>query len=367
MNLRNWHLALACYLLVSCVSSKNKHHLKDTLLAKDLLPYGRYLLNNDRLELISSAVHFGFSFEGSEFEIFASVSGGLDHNYLQYELDGVYQKRIKISKNMSGPIRLTTPTAGHHVVWIYKATEATTGPVFVEKIQAGKARALAVANAPLIEFIGNSITCGAAADPSEVPCGAGPYHDQHNAYLAYGPVVSRRLGVNFILSSVSGIGIYRSWNRESPSMPQVYDKADFLAGSSRYWNFNNYDPKIISMALGTNDLSNGDGRTQRPPFDSARFVTEYISFVKSVKSRYPLAQIALLSSPIVEGSKNILLQNCLTTIKNKIDSLQPSGKPVALYFFKPGKGRGCTGHPNVEDHAIMANELFPFFQNLLRQ
>ena len=65
------------------------------------------------------------------------------------------------------------------------------GPIFIEKITGKKLHALQRPNAPLIEFIGNSITCGAAADPSEVPCDAGVYHDQHNAYAAYGPRVAR--------------------------------------------------------------------------------------------------------------------------------------------------------------------------------
>jgi hypothetical protein len=217
----------------------------------------------------------------------------------------------------------------------------------------------------LIEFIGNSITCGAAADASEVPCGTGVYHDQHNAYYAYGPRVARKLGANYIVSSVSGIGIYRTWNREEPSMPQVYDKADFVAESSRTWNFNTYNPQIVSIALGTNDLSNGDGKTPRIPFDSTRFVNNYISFVQFVKSKYPDAQIVLLNSPMVGGERNTLLQNCLTAVKKKIDGLDPSGKSVALFAFKPMQARGCSGHPSVEDHAILADELFPFLKSLL--
>lgn len=39
--------------------------------------------------------------------------------------------------------------------------------------------------------------------------------------------------------------------------------------------------------------------------------------------------------------------------------------PVALYFFNPMQANGCSGHPNVEDHAILANELVPFFRKLL--
>lgn len=367
MRLRQNYFLISICLIISCTSTKNRNTNTDVLAAKDLLPYGRSLITNEKLELISSAVHFGFSFDGNECAVYASVPESMDHNYLQYELDGVYQKRIKISKDEKGPVRLTAANSGKHTVWIYKATEATTGPIFIEKIEGRNLKAVQNTNAPLIEFIGNSITCGAAADASEIPCGAGVYHDQHNAYYAYGPRVARRLGANYILSSVSGIGIYRTWNREEPSMPQVYDKSDFLVGSSRNWDFSKYNPKIVSIALGTNDLSNGDGKTPRLPFDSAKFVNGYIGFIQFVKSKYPNAQIVFLNSPMVSGDRNILLQNCLTAIKQKIDGLHPSDKPVALFFFKPMRARGCSGHPSVEDHAILADEIFPFLKNLLGQ
>ncbi|MBK8391465.1 MAG: hypothetical protein IPL23_20155 [Saprospiraceae bacterium] len=60
----------------------------------------------------------------------------------------------------------------------------------------------------------------AAADTSEYPCNSGFYHDQHNAYMAYGPRTARALGLDFVLSSVSGIGIYRTWNMESQICPK---------------------------------------------------------------------------------------------------------------------------------------------------
>src|SRR3954469_6793562 len=106
------------------------------------------------------------------------------------------------------------------MVWIYKATEAHTGAVVIEKITGKNVKALETPKAPLIEFIGNSITCGAAADASEVPCGTGEYHDHHNAYMAYGPRVARELHANYLVTSVSGIGVYRNWNSDAPTMPQ---------------------------------------------------------------------------------------------------------------------------------------------------
>ncbi len=337
----------------------------DTLPASSLEPFGRYLFNkNQHLEFISSASHIGFSFEGKECKVYAYISDRDGHNYLQYELDGVYQKRIKISGN-NEPIIITTLADGPHTVWMYKATEAHSGSIFLEKIVGQNLQSVKREETPLIEFIGNSITCAAAADPSEVPCGEGVYHDQHNAFYAYGPRVARELKANFIVSGVSGFGIYRTWNMEKPSLPQVYEKADFVPDSPREWDFSKYKPNVVSIALGTNDLSDGDGQHPRSPFDSSVFVTEYIKFVQTVKSKYPDAQVALLSSPMVGGDKGITLQNCLTAIKENIDTLYPSAKPVALFFFKPMQARGCTGHPNVEDHAILAEEIAPFFRELL--
>jgi hypothetical protein len=359
-------ILILCFAIAACTSSK-KNIGHNSLNATDLLPYGRTAITDNKLELISSAAHFGFSFEGNDCEIYASVPARLHHNYLQYELDGVYQKRIKISKDDKSPLHLTASNNGKHTVWIYKATEATTGPVFIEKIHGNNIKSIPNSTAPLIEFIGNSITCGAAADASEMPCGKGEYHDYHNAYYAYGPRVARQLDANYIMSSVSGIGIYRTWNHEEPSMPQVYDKTDFQAGSTRNWDFSKYSPKIVSIALGTNDLSNGDGKSPRTAFDSAKFVNSYFGFVQFVKSKYPKAQIVFLSSPMVSGDRNTLLQNCLQTIKMKIDSQHPSDEPVSLFFFKPMQAKGCSGHPSVEDHAILAEELLPFFKSLMNR
>ena len=104
---------------------------------------------------------------------------------------------------------------------------------------------------------------------------------------------------------------------------------------------------------------------ERKPFGSGVFVKDYTAFVQQVKSKYPKAIIALLSSPMVNGDNRILLQNCLTAIKNNVDTLYPKDKAVQLFFFQPMQAHGCAGHPSVEEHAVLANELFPFFKKLL--
>lgn len=358
---------LTCIVFFTCSCAQKNSNDKNILPAASLKPYGRFEFDKEGdLELISSAVHFGFSFTGKECTLYAFMNDAKNHGYLQYELDGVYQKRIKVNGGSVQPVTLAANTNGEHTIQIYKCTEATTGSIFIQKITGENIHAISPSNGPLIEFIGNSITCGAAADTSEVKCGQGVYQDQHNAYYAYGPRVARALHTNFILSSVSGIGIYRTWNMDNPSMPQVYEKARLITNDTTLWDFKMYNPKIVSIALGTNDMSHGDGVHARQPFDSAVFVKDYTSFVQLVKSKYPEAKIVLLSSPMINGNDRILLQNCLTAIKQNVDALYSSDKPVALFFFKPMHGGGCGTHPSVEDHAVLAEQLIPFFRDLLK-
>jgi len=361
-----WLFILSCICMLNCTTVKHGTKGKSHLYPNELQPYGRFSYAGDgSLELISSAVHFGFSFTGTQCNITASIPAWLDHNYLQYEMDGVYEKRIRVGNDSSQTLVLNAAADGPHKVWIFKATEAATGPIFIRDIAGNNLQVVPNSNAPLIEFIGNSITCGAAADASEIPCGTGQYHDQHNAYYAYGPRAARADGMNYILSSVSGIGIYRNWNSDGPTMPQVYEKLDLQLNDRPQWDFTRYHPVIVSIALGTNDMSNGDGKKPRLPFDSSLYVGNYIKFVRTVKSKYPWAQIILLNSPMVGGQRGNLLENCVLTVKNEINKSFPNDKPVTTFFFKPMQARGCTGHPNVEDHAIMAEQLAPFLKTFL--
>jgi hypothetical protein len=333
----------------------------DSLPGSALPLYGRCLVNDGRAELMGSASHIGFSFAGNECAVYTEGDG-----YLQYVVDGLDQKRIKITGSSHGPLLIRTSKAGTHSVWIYKTTEATSGPLFITQIRGKGLQPLKEPAAPLIEFVGNSITCGAMADASEVPCGSGEYADHHNAYYAYGPRVARELGARYMLSSVSGSGVYRNWNSDGPTLPQVYEKAALQLSDDRPWDFTKERPSIVSIALGTNDLSHGDGVRPRQPFDSAVFVDTYIKFVRLVKSKYTGVQIVLLNSPMLHGAEGLLLEHCITAVKKKIDMLYPSGKRVATFFFKPMEPRGCAAHPSVEDHAILADELLPFFKQLLR-
>lgn len=361
-------LVLLFILAAGCKSPSTEQITRETSVpGADLLPVGRFDKSSKGLELISSGSHFAFSFSGTGCKVYCSLADWQTSAYIQYEVDGNYKERIKISKGSVQPISIKVSGSGKHTVQVYKATEAHSGPVYIEKITGNEVQAVQPPDVPLIEFIGNSITCGAFADASAAPCATGAYPDQYNAFYAYGPRVARALGTDFILSSVSGIGIYRNWDSDGPTMPQLYENTDFALNSYRKWKFNTYKPKIVSIALGTNDCNDGNGATARSPFNSDTFITKYIEFVKLVKSKYPLAKIILLNSPVVKAPKNIILQNCLNAVKVGIDQQFPVDAPVTVYFLKEMNPTGCSGHPGVADHGVIANELIPVFRDNLNK
>ncbi len=131
------------------------------------------------------------------------------------------------------------------------------------------------------------------------------------------------------------------------------------------WDFKIYKPAIVSIALGTNDLSDGEQTAPRLPFDSAEFVSRYIKFVQQVKSKYSGRANCAAQQSNVNGDRRTKLQNCLTAVKQHVDNLYSADKPVATFFFEPMQAQGCTGHPNVADHGVMADEVTPFFKQLL--
>lgn len=320
-------------------------------------------LNNNSVVLISAASSVTFSFTGKNCEVsLQSINEYGHHAYVSLELDGKYIGRLRVEKDLKNyPIKVTS--GKKHTLKIFKATEASTGGVLFSGTTA-KLISTKTKEKKKIEFVGNSITSGMGADVKEIPCGQGEWFDQHNAYLAYGPVLSRNLDVDFQLSSVSGMGMYRNWNDETePVMPNVYENLYLNNDTSKPYNFN-FKPDIISIALGTNDFSNGDGIKARNPFNAEKFISNYVSFLKMLYKHNPNVQIVVVNSPMINGEKDKLFTDCLEKIRDSFKN--ESVKPIQIFKFTAVTPHGCTSHPDAEDHKIMAKQYAPFLKNLLK-
>lgn len=313
--------------------------------------------------LISSASSVTFSFSGNLCEVFLQSKNEYGHHaYVSLELDGKYIGRLRVENQLKNYL-IKVASNKTHTLKIFKATEAATGGILFNGTTA-KLIPAKIKEKKKIEFIGNSITCGMGADVKEIPCGQGEWFDQHNAYLAYGPVLSRDLDVDFQLSSVSGMGMYRNWNDETdPVMPNVYGNLYLNNDTSKPYNFN-FKPDIISIALGTNDFSDGDGTKERKPFSAEKFVSNYVNFLKMLYKHNPNVQIVLTNSPMVNGERNQIFTNCLEQIRDFFKNEKV--KPIQIFKFTAVTPHGCTSHPDADDHKIMAKQYKPFLKKLLK-
>ena len=326
---------------------------------------GRYDLIENGAALISPGASVSINFSGNVCEIYLKAEKA-PYNYVAFELDGKYLGRKKIESEATEPYVLEVSSKEKtHTLKIIKESEASNGFVLFSGIKVEKVMGYTQQPKYFIEYIGDSITCGAVSDGSVTPCDEGNYFDHENVYYSYGANMSRALQADFMLSSVSGIGMYRNWNDENieePIMPQVYENLYLDTNHSKKYNFEP-KPNIVSICLGTNDLSSGDGIKPRLAFNKEKYTTNYINFVKTVYNHYPNTQIVLLNSPMVGGENNILLLSCLKEVQSYF--AENNNKSILLFEFDKAYTNGCLWHPSVEDHRQIAEKLTPFFKNIL--
>ena len=287
-----------------------------------------------------------------------------NHGYIAIEIDGQYRGRIKVTRDKTQYEIAKDLEDAEHTLVVCKATEAQNGYIDFLGLSCSDLLPFEKSRVRKIEFIGDSITCGMGLDATEVPCDSAQWYDQHNAYLAYGPLVARKLNADWLLSSVSGIGMIRNWNSPGPTMPEVYEKTYLNKDSTSKWDARDYVPDLVSICLGTNDFSDGDGSYERGELDSAEFVAEYIRFVKRIRNLYPHAQICCLSSPMLSGQKSEQLQKNLSQVIQHMREVENDSR-VHMFVFSQVSASGCSGHPNEQEHREIAKELLPFFRKVM--
>jgi len=312
--------------------------------------YGRIQKTNAELPRFwSPAVYIKVKFDGDECSFFLNDQelNGTVHNYLEVVVDGKpYRFQTRFATNK---ITLHQLGKGPHSLTICKDTESGNGYLEFAGIECEKLLSLPQKPSKKIEFIGNSITCGFGADTSEIGCSKGQWYDQHNAYMAYGPLTARAFNAQWELTSVSGIGMIHSCCGMKILMPQVYDKMDLRDDSISY-DFNDYLPNLVTICLGQNDGIQ----------DSTAFCSAYVDFVKTIRSKYPNAKILLLTSPMAGANLRAVLKNYLTSIQNYFH--QNSDENIYKFFFEKQYNHGCISHPDLKEHKEIAELLIHFIK-----
>lgn len=360
-------LLLASLSLTGCAHGARSADVADQNALQDypatdgrVLVMGRHVAEGSAVRFGASGVTFYMKFRGTgiDVELEEERRDSTTHDWFTVVVDGADPVRMRTSPSERRYTLAAGLPPGVHTVALSKATEGQNGRERLVAIRTGDLLPADPLPRRRIEFIGNSITSGYGLDPRPLACDAGTWYDQTHAWLAYGPRVARRVSAQWMLSSVSGIGMHRNWNSDAPAMPRVYggvymEYADTLSA----WDFGRYTPDLVVVALGTNDFSDGGGKTPRPALDGAAFVRDYSGFVAGVRARYPHARMLLLTSPTIDSTRNARLGEYLRQV---IAGRAAAGdSALTMYAWKGRYVAGCNGHPGLAEHVKMADELEP--------
>lgn len=315
----------------------------------------------------ASGAYFSFAFEGDwcQIDIEDQNLYGTSYNYISVLVDSLPPVRIALRSKMN-KIALGNAKAylaadtialhailpdlsdGVHTVEVVRDTESQIGYTALRQLSADRITKWLRPTNLKIEFVGNSITCGTGAFCDSVPCETGVWHDQHCASLSYGPRCARTLNAQWMLTSVSGIGLIRSCCDMEVRMPDVYDKTDLRLAQIPYdFSFN---PDVICICLGQNDGIQ--------PVNA--FVEAYVNFLATVSAKSPAAHLVLLSSPMADDTLREWQSNVLQLVAK-----QTQMERLHVFCFSQNWTGGCASHPSVAEHEEIANQLSGFLQTIL--
>ena len=213
-----------------------------------------------------------------------------------------------------------------------------------------------------IEFIGNSITCGYGNESTEQ---TDPFeYETENHYYSYAQLTARNLAARAHVVARSGIGVYRSYGGPKTGTPENVMTTEYeytnLYDRSERWDFSRYQPQLICINLGTNDLSTNN-------YDVRRLKAAYKAFLQQVRRHNPKAKIVYLCGSMLGGKELDIAQKTLNEVVD--EAHQQGDEHVYRFDFTPSTGSlkyGADYHPSLWQHQLMASELTAYLRTLMQ-
>jgi len=360
-----WFIFVFMMINSACTSEKL---ISYAATANEIQITGRHLIkNSNEVHFAASGVHFDFTVEGETaiVEFSNAAKSNEQYNWFQVVVDGEPKLRFRTFEDKREYTLASNLGKGKHHIRLIHETEGQQGLVGIKQFKAKKIIKSKQENRALIEFIGDSITCGFGSNDELIPCGTGTWFDQHSASRSYGYLLTEKLNADVMLSSVSGMGISRNWNTDGPTMNSTYSSVSIDPSNvNDQWDFSKHADLVV-IALGTNDFSDGDNPEKpRPLPNEEKFKEEYTKLILTAKSNYPNATFLLTDSPLLQDSKKAMLNTWLKDIAEKVT--KTSNCAIVLFEYKGHYPSGCSSHPSELEHEKMLEELLPTMKKLLK-
>ena len=142
-------------------------------------------------------------------------------------------------------------------------------------------------------------------------------------------------------------------------MTTEYEYTNLYDRSER-WDFRRFQPQVVCINLGTNDLSTNN-------YDPRLLTDAYRRFLRQVRGHNPKAKIVILCGSMLGGKE---LDTARRTLNDVVDEARKAGDTDVYRFdFTPQNGDigyGASWHPSLWQHQKMAGELTAFLRSLMQ-
>lgn len=341
--------------LVACVLCK-----AETIKGSDAkVSYiGRIEITDDKAVSFDwSATTLRLKFKGKNLVMACSST---KKDYLNLWIDGE-QKAIedKVIK-VAGDTIITLFTskakkATEHTVILQKRTEGEQGTITIRKFTTDGQFLQAPAPKPrLIEFIGDSYTCGYG---TEALHRSDPFRpEEENPARTYADILARMYGAEAVHISHSGRGVVRNYGDygEGEHMVKLYAQT-FDQFKADAWS-PTYEPNLVVIYLGTNDFSVG----KQPSL--AIWCAYYKKLLQKVREFHgPDVPILCLASPcdeLMDDYVQAAVERCgLANVH--FASILPG------CYRMDDEDLGASWHPNYNGHRKIASVVAPFISSIM--
>ncbi len=329
---------------------------------------GRTYFNEDKLYCALSGSGAEFSFTGTKCTV--SITGdstSLSPTNADNQVRvGIYVNGERVIDDMIDNLQETydvfsSDTAEDVTVSIVKLSESPMSTMGIGNITVKGTPIKPTENKDiLIEFIGDSITCGYGIDD--------PDKDHHfstkteDVTKAYAYKTAQALNADYSMVSFSGYGIISGYTNgdkkvSAQTVPQFYTKLGYswstngsFTPANVEWDFSKRQPDIIVLNLGTND----DSYTQNDPDKQEEYSTAYTEFLKTIRANNPDARILCVLG--IMGDR--LFDHVQLAVNNYTEETGDTNISAMKFDVQdPADGYSADWHPSITTHDKAAEKL----------
>lgn len=339
-----------------------------------VLPSDRHLQFSGRIDvsrkeepcLIYPCSYVTFKFTGRSCKVILENHHGYWRNYVGFILD---EKQYQLELPMEGQVCVTLGEGledREHSLLLFKRMDAchllTIYGFILEK--EARVRRTEEKSRRRIEVYGDSVSAGEVSEAVSFVGKPDPEHQGEfsNSWYSYTWMAARKLNAEIHNIAQGGIALLdgTGWFHEPDSigLESTFDKLQYNPdlGEITLWDFNQYLPQVVIIAIGQNDNHPVDYMAKDYTSEqSVNWRRHYKALIENLHKQYPTAVIICTTT---------ILRHDLSWDKAIEEVIQQMNNEKIYHFIYSQNSIGTHGHIRIPEAERMAEELSAFILSL---